>query len=98
MHAFPQGLLALVAGEPAPLAHGEEVQLGGIVSRRLIERMLDHDVGVLGEIDPDDDAVAPNARRTDGVRRAHDVPGHAKQGRLMMWGHAARFVHLACRG
>jgi hypothetical protein len=59
------------------------VQLGSVVAGRLIEAVLDHDVGVLREIDADDDAVSPHA--------AEDI-------RFTQWGaHGGEVVHSTCR-
>ena len=42
---------------------GDEVQLGLLVTRGLVERVLEHDFGVLGQVESDDDAVAIHTRR-----------------------------------
>jgi hypothetical protein len=50
-----EALLELVARALAALLDVEEVKLWIMVPRRLIERVLDHDLRVLGEVDTDHD-------------------------------------------
>jgi len=52
------------------------VQLGPMMTSRLIERVLEHDVRVLGEIDPGDDPVSPHA--PEKPRFTREV-AHAKE-------------------
>ena len=49
--------------EPRVRDDGDEVQLGQPVTRGLVERVLEHDLGVLGQVESDDDAVAIHTRR-----------------------------------
>lgn len=48
-------------------AHRQEMQVGSVMPRCLIERMLEDDLGILGEVERDDHAV-----------RATDVHDHAR--------------------
>src|SRR5204863_3618310 len=75
--AIPERLLEVLARQLAFLPDGEEVELGSVVTRGLIERMLDDDIGVFGEVDADDDAVSPHAAEKTWFTRWRAHAGHS---------------------
>lgn len=66
------------------------MDLGCVVACGLIERVLEHDVRVLRQIDADDDPIPPNVRSNG----AHAV----EKPRFTYYAHARGVLHPACPG